>query len=67
VVSEWELIAQDVLARLRATAGRHPDDRRYTELVEEVQAVIVEARSWWLRHEVRASAVGRTEACSDDP
>lgn len=59
VLPEWEFVAQDVLARLRAAAGRHPDDPRYTELVEELQAASVDAQSWWPRHDVRASTVGR--------
>ncbi len=59
VLPEWELVAQDVLARLRAAAGRHPNDPRYNELVQELQAVSVEAQSWWPRHDVRASTVGR--------
>ena len=59
VLPEWEFVAQDVLARLRAATGRHPDDPRYTELVEELQAASVDARSWWPRHDVRASTVGR--------
>jgi transcriptional regulator with XRE-family HTH domain len=59
VLPEWESVAQDVLARLRAAAGRHPDDPRYIELVQELQAASVEAQSWWPRHDVRASTVGR--------
>ncbi len=47
------------LARLRAAAGRHPDDPRYTGLVRELRALSPQARSWWSRHDVRASTVGR--------
>lgn len=59
VLPEWESVARDVLARLRAAAGRYPDDPRYTELVEELQAGSMEVQSWWPRHDVRASTVGR--------
>lgn len=58
VFPEWESVAQDVLARLRAAAGRHPDDPRYTELVQELRAASPQARSWWSRHDVRARTVG---------
>lgn len=58
VFPEWESVAQDVLARLRAAAGRHPHDPRYTGLVQELQAASPQARSWWSRHDVRASTVG---------
>ncbi len=58
VFPEWESVAQDVLARLRAAAGRHPDDSRYAALVQELRAASPHARSWWSRYDVRASTVG---------
>lgn len=58
VFPEWGSVAQDVLARLRAAAGRHPDDPRYTGLAQELRAASPEARSWWSRHDVRTSTVG---------
>jgi len=59
VFPEWEAVAQDVLARLRAAAARHPDDPRYTDLVRELRAASPQARAWWTRYDVRAGTVGR--------
>nr|WP_269328254.1 helix-turn-helix transcriptional regulator [Kineosporia mesophila] len=55
---QWESVAQDVLARLRAAAARHPDEPRYTGLVEDLLHVSPEARAWWNRHDVRADRAG---------
>jgi transcriptional regulator with XRE-family HTH domain len=59
VFPEWESVAQDVLARLRAAAARHPDDPRCTDLVQELRTASPQARSWWTRYDVRASTAGR--------
>lgn len=59
VFPEWGPVAQDVLARLRAAAGRHPDDPRYTSLVQELRDASPQARAWWTRYDVRASTAGR--------
>lgn len=58
VLPDWEAVAQDVLARLRAAAGRHRDDARYADLAAQLQAANPQARTWWPRHDVRASTVG---------
>jgi len=59
VFPEWESVAQDVLARLRAATARHPDDPRYTDLVQELRTASSQARAWWTRYDVRASTAGR--------
>ncbi|MEU8783055.1 helix-turn-helix transcriptional regulator [Streptomyces sp. NPDC048637] len=59
VVVDWEPEARGLLARLRTQAGRHPDDPRYTRLIDELNEGSPEARAWWRQYEVQARHSGR--------
>ncbi|MFD5825569.1 helix-turn-helix transcriptional regulator [Lentzea sp. NPDC060358] len=54
VVVEWEREARGLLARLRALAGRHPGDERFTRLIDDLHEASPEVRAWWPHHEVQA-------------
>ncbi|MDN3355796.1 hypothetical protein [Actinomadura sp. DC4] len=58
VLVDWEREAQGLLARLRASAGRHPSHPRLTRLVEELQTASPEVRSWWPRYDIQVSHAG---------
>jgi transcriptional regulator with XRE-family HTH domain len=58
VLADWETEAQNVLARLRASAGRHPEDPRFTRLVEELHAASPHVRAWWPRYDIQVSRAG---------
>lgn len=58
VLVDWEREAQDLLARLRAAAGRHPSHPRFVRLVDELHAASPEVRSWWPRYDIKASRAG---------
>jgi len=59
VLVDWEPEARGLLARLRALAGRHPGDPRYTRLIDELHAGSAETRAWWPRYDVQARHGGR--------
>lgn len=59
VVVDWEREARGLLARLRAQAGRHPADPRYTRLIDELNETSPEARAWWRQYDVQARHSGR--------
>jgi hypothetical protein len=50
---EWETVARDFVATLRAEAGRNPYDRGLTDLVGELSTRSQEFRTWWAAHNVR--------------
>lgn len=52
VLPDWTEVAQGLLARFRARAGRHPGVAAFTELEEEVRAGSPEADEWWPRYDV---------------
>ncbi|MCP2163402.1 helix-turn-helix transcriptional regulator [Goodfellowiella coeruleoviolacea] len=58
VLVDWEREAQGLLARLRAAAGRHPGDPRFTSLIEELHAASPEVRAWWPRYDIQVSRGG---------
>lgn len=49
---QWELIGQQMVASLRAEAGRHPFDRPLTDLIGELSTRSDDFRRWWGAHEV---------------
>jgi transcriptional regulator with XRE-family HTH domain len=51
--TEWERQAQDVVAVLRAEAGRSPHDRALSNLVGELSTRSEHFRTWWAAHNVR--------------
>jgi transcriptional regulator with XRE-family HTH domain len=55
---DWEREARALLARFRTAAGRHPDDPRFAELVDELCAVSPYVREWWAKHDVLANSSG---------
>jgi transcriptional regulator with XRE-family HTH domain len=50
---DWERQAQDVVAVLRAEAGRSPHDRALSNLVGELSTRSENFRTWWAAHNVR--------------
>lgn len=52
VLPDWTDVAQGLLARLRARAGRHPGVAAYTELESELRGASPEADRWWSRYDV---------------
>lgn len=55
---DWELIGQQMVAALRAEAGRNPFDRPLTGLIGELSARSDEFRRWWGAHEVFTHEAG---------
>lgn len=51
--TDWDRIAHDAVAILRAEAGRDPYDRRLTELVGELSTRSEEFRVRWAAHNVK--------------
>ncbi|MFB9839926.1 helix-turn-helix transcriptional regulator [Actinoallomurus acaciae] len=58
VLVDWEREAQNVLARLRAATGRHPDHPRFTRLIEELHTASPQVRAWWPRYDIQVSRSG---------
>lgn len=55
---EWAALAQDVVALLRAEAGRDPYDRELSELIGELSTRNEQFRTWWATHNVRLHRSG---------
>ncbi|GAA2628692.1 helix-turn-helix transcriptional regulator [Paractinoplanes durhamensis] len=55
---DWEELAGDVVALLRAEAGRDPYDKKLSDLVGELSTRSEVFRSWWAVHNVRLHATG---------
>ncbi|WP_024803708.1 helix-turn-helix transcriptional regulator [Nocardia sp. BMG51109] len=58
VLVDWEAVAQSVLARLRANAGRHPGDDRFARLAGQLRAGSAEAEAWWPRYDIATNRAG---------
>lgn len=56
---DWETAAKDLVANLRAEAGRSPYDRALTDLVGELSTRSEPFRRWWASHNVRRHQTGR--------
>jgi hypothetical protein len=56
---EWERVANDVVAVLRAEAGRDPYDRDLSDLVGELSTRSETFRTLWAAHDVRTHDTGR--------
>ena len=56
---DWEKNAKDLVAMLRAEAGRNPYDRALTDLVGELATRSEPFRAWWAAHNVRSHETGR--------
>lgn len=55
---EWETVANDTVAILRAEAGRDPHDRDLSDLVGQLSTRSHEFRVRWAAHDVRIHATG---------
>jgi transcriptional regulator with XRE-family HTH domain len=55
---DWDRIARDVVALLRAAAGRNPYDRELSDLVGELSTRSEEFRTHWASHDVRFHVSG---------
>lgn len=58
IYPDWDAVAVDTAASLRAAAGADLDDPRLTELVGELSLKSEVFRRLWARHDVRAKASG---------
>jgi transcriptional regulator with XRE-family HTH domain len=56
--ADWEEVARDTVATLRALAGADLDDPRLTELVGELSLKSPDFRRLWARHDVREKTSG---------
>jgi transcriptional regulator with XRE-family HTH domain len=56
--ADWDAVAADAVANLRAAAGTDLDDPRLTELVGELSLKSAEFRRLWARHDVRTRTIG---------
>jgi transcriptional regulator with XRE-family HTH domain len=59
IYPDWNGVARETVATLRAAAGADLDDPRLTELVGELSLKSSEFRRLWARHEVKEKASGR--------
>ncbi|WP_433172460.1 helix-turn-helix domain-containing protein [Actinoallomurus sp. CA-150999] len=55
---DWDQVADDLTAHLRAAAGANPFDRALTDLVGELSTRSDTFRELWARHDVRAHERG---------
>jgi hypothetical protein len=55
---EWDTVANDTVAILRAEAGRDPYDRALSDLVGQLSTRSDEFRRRWAAHDVRIHATG---------
>jgi transcriptional regulator with XRE-family HTH domain len=55
---EWDAVAREVVANLRAESGRHPGDPEFARLVDELSLISAEFRALWAEHAVREKAQG---------
>lgn len=58
VLPDWTDVAQGLLARLRARAGRHPGAAAYTELENDLRGTSPEVDPWWSRYDVGTEGGG---------
>ncbi|MFB9830798.1 helix-turn-helix domain-containing protein [Actinoallomurus acaciae] len=56
--TDWALVARGAVAALRLYAGRHADDPRLAELVDELSTHDEDFRAWWGDHDVHHHAHG---------
>lgn len=61
VLVEWTDVAQSVLARVRAAAGRHRGEAAFTALERELRNGSAEADAWWPRYDIAGSGAGTKE------
>jgi transcriptional regulator with XRE-family HTH domain len=54
VYLDWEAEAKAMLGRFRLAAARHPHDRDFASLIDELRRDSDHVRDWWPRHDVTA-------------
>ena len=59
VLVDWEPEARNILARLRAIAGRHAGHPRVARLVAELSEASPEVREWWPQYDIQFSHAGQ--------
>jgi hypothetical protein len=55
---EWDKVANDVVAMLRAEAGRDPHNRQLSDLIGELSTRSADFRVRWAAHNVRIHTTG---------
>ncbi|GAA1568098.1 helix-turn-helix transcriptional regulator [Actinomadura kijaniata] len=58
---DWETMARQGVAHLRAATGRDPGDPATRELIEELTGRSEEFRTWWTWQDVKGPGAGRKE------
>jgi len=58
---DWERAADDIVAMLRAEAGRNPYDKALTDLIGELSTRSETFRARWAAHDVRFHRTGRKQ------
>ncbi|MFF2523514.1 helix-turn-helix transcriptional regulator [Streptomyces liangshanensis] len=56
--ADWEAVAQIMVANLRLSSGRYPDDTRLNELIGEACVKVPEFNAWWASHTLDACGYG---------
>jgi transcriptional regulator with XRE-family HTH domain len=57
--SDWEKVADEIVANLRSEAGRNPHDRDMSDLVGQLSMRSDQFRTRWAQHNVRFHQTGR--------
>ncbi len=55
---DWHRVAADIVAQLRAEAGRSPDDRELNQLIGELTTRSTQFSTLWATHDVRWHTTG---------
>ena len=55
---DWNRVVNDTVALLHAEAGRHPNDRRLSDLIGELSTRSDEFRGRWAAHDVQIHTTG---------
>lgn len=55
---DWDMAARMVVTGLHLYAGRHPNDPRLTELIDQLSAVDEDFRRWWAAQDVEEYSHG---------
>ena len=55
---DWDQMASGIVATLRAEAGRHPYDKKLTDLIGELSTRSEEFRTLWAAHDVMTHRTG---------
>ncbi|WP_431961498.1 helix-turn-helix transcriptional regulator [Actinacidiphila sp. bgisy160] len=55
---DWDMAARMVVTGLHLYAGRHPNDRQLTELVDQLSAADADFSRWWDAHDVEEFSHG---------